>query len=110
MATALLTMNKEQPVRRRSPERFCDQVYLPGLIRNFVSSAVSSYLRSYLRLETAKSMAFEARAATSAHCEKWLRKSHSCWKRLAEARYARMKSYYTAVSTSAAVLVGMLAL
>ena len=44
------------------------------------------------------------------HCEKWLRKSHSCWKRLAEARYARMKSYYTAVSTSAAVLVGMLAL
>ena len=33
-----------------------------------------------------------------------------CWKRLAEARYARMKSYYTAVSTSAAVLVGMLAL
>lgn len=46
----------------------------------------------------------------SSHCEKWLRKSHSCWKRLAEARYARMKSYYTAVSTSAAVLVGMLAL
>ena len=34
----------------------------------------------------------------------------TCWKRLAEARYARMKSYYTAVSTSAAVLVGMLAL
>jgi hypothetical protein len=44
------------------------------------------------------------------HCEKWLRKSATCWKRLAEARHARMKSYYTAVSTSAAVLVGMLAL
>ena len=34
----------------------------------------------------------------------------TCWKRLAAARYARMKSYYTAVSTSAAVLVGMLTL
>ena len=34
----------------------------------------------------------------------------TCWKRLAEAHYARMKSYYTAVSTSAAVLVGMLTL
>ena len=44
------------------------------------------------------------------HCEKWLRKSATCWKRLAEAHYARMKSYYTAVSTSAAVLVGMLTL
>ena len=47
-------------------EWFCDQVYLPLKIRIFVSSAVSSYLRSYLRLETAKSMAVEARAATSA--------------------------------------------
>ena len=52
-----------------------------------------------------------ARAAVAlAHCEKWLRKSATCWKRLAEAHYARMKSYYTAVSTSAAVLVGMLTL
>jgi hypothetical protein len=47
-------------------EWFQDQVCLPVMIRIFVSSAVSSYLRSYLRLETAKSMAFEARAATSA--------------------------------------------
>ena len=51
-----------------------------------------------------------ARGALTAHCEKWLRKSATCWKRLAEAHYARMKSYYTAVSTSAAVLVGMLTL
>ena len=49
-------------------------------------------------------------AGPRAHCEKWLRKSATCWKRLAEAHYARMKSYYTAVSTSAAVLVGMLTL
>ena len=49
-------------------------------------------------------------AKAISHCEKWLRKSATCWKRLAEAHYARMKSYYTAVSTSAAVLVGMLTL
>ena len=53
----------ERPYRY---EWFQDQVCLPVMIRIFVSSAVSSYLRSYLRLETAKSMAFEARAATSA--------------------------------------------